>query len=223
MTEAVFDNIVEAATRRYAPMGRFEAGWARGKMRADPIFRALLDRGLAEARSVTDLGCGRGYLLTLLLETRGGSESARLAGVELAPRAVEVARRACGDGARIEEADLAEASPAPADAVALIDVLHYLPLEAQDRLLEIVARSLPPAGRLYVREADAGRGAAFQAVRLTERLRALGRGEGFRPFRYRRAADLSRRLESLGLAVSVHPMGAGTPFANVLLEARSAP
>ena len=223
MTDARFERVVEAARRRYAPMGRFEAGWARGKMRADPVFRALLDRGLAEAPSVTDLGCGRGYLLALLLEAREGSGRARLGGVELAPRAVAVARRACGDGASVREADLAEASPEPADVIALIDVLHYLSLDAQDRLLDTIAGSLPPGGRLFVREADAGRGAAFHAVRLAERLRALGRGDGFRPFRYRSASDLGRRLESLGLAVSIQPMGDGTPFANVLLEARSAP
>lgn len=217
-----FTAAAEAAAARYAPAGRFAVGLARGKMRSDPVYRALLERGIADAASVTDLGCGRGYLLALILESRAGSPPPRLCGVELELRAARLARLACGEHASIAHADLASAAVPRSEAVALIDVLHYLPRAAQDALLERACASLETGGRLFVRDADAGAGAGFLAVRLSERLAALARGEGFRPFDFRRGDELVRRLESCGMSVASRPMGAGTPFSNILLEARRA-
>jgi trans-aconitate methyltransferase len=194
-------------------------GVARGKMRSDPVYRALLERGVAEAASVTDLGCGRGYLFALILESRAGAPPPRLSGVELAASAVRLARLACGEGATITQADL-EVAPVPrSEVVTLIDVLHYLPVAAQDALLARVCGTLEPGGRLFIREADAGAGAGFLAVRFSERLAALARGEGFRPFGFRQGDELARRVEACGMSVVSRPMGAGTPFANILLEA----
>jgi len=215
-----FRALSEAAAARYARAGRFAAGVARGKMRADPVYRALLERGVADAASVTDLGCGRGYLLALILESCAGALAPRLSGVELAASAARLARLACGEGATITQADLAVAPVPRSEVVTLIDVLHYLPLAAQDALLARACAALAPDGRLFIREADAGAGAGFQAVRFSERLAALARGDGFRSFGFRRADELARRLEACGVSVVSRPMGAGTPFANILLEAR---
>jgi SAM-dependent methyltransferase len=215
-----FAAAAEAAAARYAPAGRFAVGLARGKMRSDPVYRALMERGIADAASVTDLGCGRGYLLALILESRAGSPPPRLCGVEIAARAAHHARLACGEQASISQADLASAAVPRSEAVALIDVLHYLPGAAQDALLERACAALEPGGRLFVRDADAGAGAGFLAVRFSERLAALARGEGFRPFDFRRGEEWVRRLEACGTSVASRPMGAGTPFANILLEAR---
>jgi hypothetical protein len=74
---------------------------------------------------------------------------------------------------------------------------------------------------LYVREADAAAGAGFLAVRVAERLAAIRTGDGFREFAYRSISDLSRRLEAAGFTVASSPMSRGTPFSNVLLEARA--
>ena len=72
-----------------------------------------------------------------------------------------------------------------------------------------------------MREADAAAGAGFLAVRAAERLAAIGRGDGFRRFAYRSTAEWSRRLEAAGFSVATAPMSGGTPFANVLMEARA--
>jgi trans-aconitate methyltransferase len=212
--------MADAAARRYA--GRFARGMARGKLRGDPVYRALIERGVADAPSVTDLGCGRGLLFALILEARTQPLPPVLRGVEIVPRAVRIARAACGSETTILHEDLAGAPSLPADVVTLLDVLHYLPLADHDRLLERAVASLNPGGRLFVREADGGAGPGFRAVQVSERLAALARGEGWRAFAYRPAHDWARRLERLGTSVVVAPMGGGTPFANVLLEARAA-
>jgi hypothetical protein len=105
--------------------------------------------------------------------------------------------------------------------VTLLDVAHYLPAAIQDDLWSRVRRALPVGGRLFVREADAAGGAGFLAVRGAERIAAILAGEGLRRFAYRAASELIRRVESAGFSVAAGPMSRGTPFSNVLLEARA--
>jgi len=215
-----FVGAAEAAAARYARAGRFATGLARGKMRSDPVYRALLQRGIAHAASVTDLGCGRGYLFALILASRRDEPHPRLAGVELSARAVRLARLACGEDATITQTDLTSAPIPRSEVFTLVDVLHYLPRTVQDALLERACAALEPGGRLFVREADASAWAGFLAVRFSESFAALARGEGLRPFDFRRGDELARRLEACGTSVEPFPMGAGTPFANILFEAR---
>lgn len=219
MDDAAYGRAVASAAARYGPAGRFAVGFARGKLAGDPVYRALLDRGIADAASIADLGCGRGLLVSLVLETRASSVAPDLIGLERDPGALRLARLACGGAARFVEADLSSADVPPADAVALLDVLHYLRREDQQALLLRIRRALRPGGRLFVREADAAAGARFLAVRAGERLAALARGDGWPAFAFRGADELALSLASMGFAVATSPMGAGTPFANVLLEA----
>jgi SAM-dependent methyltransferase len=212
---------VDAVAARYAPAGKFERGLAGGKLRFDPAYRALLDRGVAEADAITDLGCGRGYLPALILETRADPKPAVLHGIEVGKRRAALARLACGPALTVHERDLADADVPRANVITIVDVLHYMPRAAQDALLARCARALAPRGRLFIRDADAAAGVGFWAVRIAERAASLSRGDGFRAFAYRRSDELARTLEGLGLSIVTEAMGRGTPFANVLLEARA--
>ena len=221
MSDDVFGHAVFEAAARYATAGRLARGMMRGKLRVDPVYRELLDRGIADARKIVDLGCGRGLLFSLILAARGDGERPALHGIEIAKSAARAARLALIDAATIVEGDLAEKAVPPCDVVTLLDVAHYLPVPVQDDLLARVRTALPTGGRLFVREADAAAGAGFLAVRAAERLAAIARGDGLRRFAYRTVSELSRRLEATGFTVAATPMGRGTPFSNVLLEARA--
>ncbi len=221
MRDDAFDRAVKEAVARYAPAGRPACMAMRGKLRVDPVYRELLDRGIADARRIVDLGCGRGLLLSLILAARGGGEKPTLHGIEIAPSAARAARLALSNAATIVEGDLAERPVPPCDVVTLLDVAHYLPVPVQDDLLARARSALPEGGRLFVREADAAAGAGFLAVRAAERLAAILGGNGHRRFAYRAASELSRRLEGAGFTVAASSMGRGTPFSNVLLEARA--
>lgn len=225
------DLLRESAAKRYLESGIFHWEAVRGKLRYDPVYFDLLRSGeLPASGRIADLGCGRGILLALVAAARElaaeGSwprwwprlPSADLYGLEAHAGRVRVARSALGELASVEWGDVRSAEVPPARAILLIDVLHYLEPEAQERLLTRAAAALEPGGILILREADADRGWRFALTRLQERLSALARGELRRSFAYRGERAWVELLTGEGLEVATRPLWAGTPYANVLIS-----
>ncbi len=226
--------LLDAAARRFLPAGRFAVGFARGKLRHDPVFAALLRRGLIpdDAR-LLDLGCGQGVLLALLVAAREQHRAGcwpagwapppsrpSLRGVEVLPADVRRARVALGRDAEVEEADLRGAAVTPSDVIALLDVVHYLEPPAQERLLTAIADALAPGGLFLMRVGDVTAGGVAVLTRIIDHLVTLARGAGLHRFHTRTVPQWIEALERRGFAVGAEPMSKGTPFANVLLVAR---
>jgi SAM-dependent methyltransferase len=228
--------LIDAVARRYRPAGYFAELFARGKLAHDPLFLGLLEHGgIPNGARVLDLGCGQGLLLCLLAVSSGLSragiwplgwpappEALRLAGIESSPIAVRRARRALASDGSIEQQDLRVARLEPSDVIALIDVVHYLEPEAQDRLLERVADALSPGGVLLMRVCADSSGARARFTRTTDRFGALTRGHFVWRLHGRSVAAWLAALDKLGLRASVEPASQGTPFANALISARRA-
>jgi SAM-dependent methyltransferase len=227
--------LIEAAARRYAAAGRFAIGFARGKLRYDPVFVSLLRAGLVpDGVRVLDLGCGQGVLLALLVAARDQYRAGRwpagwpapplrlgLKGIDSGATAVRRARLALGAEAEVEAADLRTAGTlASSDVVALLDVIHYLDEAAQERLLTAVADALPPGGVFLMRVGDPTAGVAAALTRLVDQLATLVRAGRLHRFHCRTIPDWTAALERRGFAVRPQPKSEGTPFANVLLVAR---
>lgn len=224
----------EETARRYLDAGMAHWEFVRGKLRYDPLHMSLLRQGLLPSEGrLLDLGCGRGIVFSLVLAAReiarrGGypadwappPHDLAFHGIEGRPKTAAAARRALGGEAVIETGDLRTAAFPQADAVLLLDVLHYLPVADQDSLLAKAAAALVPGGVLLLRDADAAAGWRFVAVRVQERFCSLARGHWRQRFHYRSARELERRLVALGLTVDAQPMSEGIPYANVLLTAR---
>ena len=219
-----FAGLVRGAADRY--LGTSITAWefARSKLRRDPVYRAVITSGwLPAAGRLLDVGCGQGLLLALVAESRAASHRTGvpaaliLAGIEMRPRVAAMARHALEPDAEIEVGDARTADLGHADVVALFDVLHLVDPAAQRLIVERVAAALAPDGRLLLREADAAAGWRFQMVRFGNRLTALSQGRWRAPLSFRTAAEWRHLLAQAGLAAHVHPMGDGTPFANVLL------
>jgi SAM-dependent methyltransferase len=235
-TETAFDSIVAAAARFYAPAGRGARHFAHGKLRHDPAFAAILERGLVpDGARLVDLGCGQGVLAALLLAARAAFEQGRwpaqwpapprlaaALGVDLRGRAIRAARIALGDRARFEVGDARRVALPVCDAIVLLDVLHYLPAADQERLLAGCARALDPRGVLIARVADAGAGLRFAVTLAGDALVTMARGTWWPRFHCRRLGEWVGAFEHAGFRVETAPMSAGTPFANVLLVARPA-
>jgi SAM-dependent methyltransferase len=227
--------LLDAACQPYRSAGRFAYHFARGKLKGDPVYAAILSMGLLQGRSrILDLGCGQGLLAAWLraaerCHERGNwPESWPAApklvstlGIELMQRDVQRARRALGPDAQILQGDIRTAAYGQADAVVILDVLHYLEAGSQREILRRVREALPAGGLLLLRVGDADGGFRFRYSVWTDRIVMRLRGHGRVATHCRSATQWRALLEECGFASAVLPMSRGTPFANVLLVARA--
>ena len=156
--KSLLKQMAARAAERYRPAGRFAYHFARGKLGGDPVFTALLARGLVpEGARLLDLGCGQGLLAAWLDAARTSHQAGNwpptwptpprlraFRGIELMPRDVERARRALGALAQIVCADIRNAEYGVTDVVIILDVLHYMNAASQEQVLRRV-RSAPAA------------------------------------------------------------------------------
>lgn len=216
------DAAIARTVARYvgASASRAARGYAAGKLRSDPVVRAVAR--LAPLGRVVDLGCGRGQLAVLLLEVGAADH---VFGVDHDEGKIALARAASQDlSARFEAIDARAADATPADTVMLVDVLHYLPQGEQDALLARAASLVAPGGRLLVREATTGAGVRTHLTVFAERVGVLfGVNRGVTLAFRDVARELAPQLEAAGLSCSIAPCWEGTPLANVLLVGERPP
>jgi SAM-dependent methyltransferase len=231
----VFAELLNHASEPYRGAGRFAYHFARGKLRGDPAFRALLERGwLSGSERILDLGCGQGLLFAWLLAARARHDlgewpapwpppppCASLLGIELTAADTQRARVALGHAARFIQADLRDTALAPADAIVVLDVLHYLEHAAQEDLLARMRAALPAGGVLLLRVGDAAAGLPFRLSNWADGIVLRARGHRRVRLHCRSASDWQRLLEARGFRSETVPLSHGTPFANVLLHARA--
>ncbi len=226
--------LLEESACHYLKPGMFHWEFVRGKLRHDPIYFNLLRRGfLPPEGKLLDLGCGRGIVFALILGAREQWSKGKYPqgwapppprltfhGIEGRPKVAEAAREALEGRAEIETGDLRTIDYPQADAILLLDVLHYMSAADQEAVLSKAISVLHPGGVLLIRDADADAGWRFTATRAQERFSALLRRHWSQRFHYRGAEEWGDLLKRLGLTVDVQPMGMGTPYANVLLAGR---
>ncbi len=235
--------LIDAASAYYRGAGRFAWHFARGKLSGDPVFAAILARGLLEGRSrILDLGCGQGLLAAWLLAARASHASdapnawppgwpapprlSHYTGIEINPREVARARHAFAldPGAAIEilHGDIRDTDFPSAEAVVILDVLHYLAYPAQEQVLRRVRDALGPQGLLLLRVGDAAGGARFALSKAVDHTVALVRRRRWTRLECRPLRVWEQLLAACGFRTHALPMSAGTPFVNVLLRAELA-
>nr|WP_207168548.1 class I SAM-dependent methyltransferase [Thiocystis violacea] len=225
--------MIAHAAARYKVAGPYAWHFARGKLGGDPVFVAMLRDGLLPSpTTILDLGCGEALLASWLLaaaelHARGDwpadwpapprIEAYR--GIELQPRDVARARCALPAVFRVERGDIRDAALGKAGLVVILDVLHYIALADQRRVLERVRACLQPGGTLLLRVGDAAGGLPFRISLAVDALVTRLRGQSLGRLQCRPLSAWLAELSALGFAVRAVPMSAGTPFANHLLIA----
>lgn len=229
--EPAIASLIDSASAPYRAAGRFAWHFARGKLRGDPVFAALLAQGLLTGRArVLDLGCGQGLLAAWLLAAcaldaagawpRGwppAPQPRALLGVEINAREVQRAHLALGARAHIVLGDIRHVDYAASDAIVMLDVLHYTDYAAQEAALARARAALAPGGVLLLRIGDADGGARFALGKAVDRIVALARRGRASGLWCRPLHDWLALLERLGFRARTLPMSAGTAFANFLL------
>lgn len=235
--------LVEAASACYRDSGRFGWHFARGKLAGDPLFAAILARGLlAGCPRILDLGCGQGLLAAWLLAARALHAGvvpgtwprdwpappplARYTGVEINPREAARARAAGARLAlahfRIVEADVRHADYVESDAIVMLDVLHYLDSASQERVLAKARAALAPGGRLLLRVGDAAGGIGFALSRVVDSMVALVRRRRLIRLYCHPLREWLGMLARAGFSARIVDENRGAAFSNVVLMAHAA-
>lgn len=236
---AFINVLISQAAAPYRASGLYAWFFARGKLGGDPVFAHLLAAGLLSGRTrILDIGCGQGLLTSWLLAAQASATNgnwpaawppappvSRVRGVELMAHDVDRANCALADAvaagrAEFVQADMCNTDFGLTDAVVILDVLHYVPIPAQDAVLQRVRDSLVPGGVLLLRVGDAAGGLPFAVSNWVDHVVTRLRGHRLGTLHCRPLAAWQARLASLGFAVQAQAMSQGTPFANVLLVAR---
>jgi cyclopropane fatty-acyl-phospholipid synthase-like methyltransferase len=223
--------LIDRACEPYRRAGLFAYNFARGKFSGDPVFRAMLERGLLLGRGhILDLGCGQGLLASWLRAALLCYESGTwpqgwppaptprsTRGIELMVRDVERARAALGPSCEISQGDIRSTDFGITDAVVILDVLQYMTREEQLQVLKRVRAALPARGLLLLRIGDADGGLRFRYSQWVDKLVMLLRGHSSVNTHCRSATQWREIVRECGFEVQATPMSEGTRFANVLL------
>ncbi|MFT7484229.1 MAG: SAM-dependent methyltransferase [Candidatus Paceibacteria bacterium] len=217
-----YRTLVRECVEPYAPLGRMTHGYVRGKLLHDPVYQQLAQRG-PFAGPLCDLGCGRGQTTLLLSKLQPELEGV---GFDWDESKLSLAR-AAAKGAqagrlRYVPGDLQSLDVPPSGTILMLDVLHYNPIEIQDQMLRRAAEALLPGGRLFLREVDANGSLRARINQWQERLGCWLRLNRGATLSFRSIAEIEEVLQGHGLKTRSHGSFAGTPLANVLIEA-SAP
>lgn len=226
--------LIDVASQPYRAAGRFAYHFARGKLGGDPVFLALLERGLiSDGARVLDLGCGQGLLAAWLQAAQQVFAAGNwpkdwpkpgnpvdIRGIDLLASDIQRASTALSAPARFEQGDMCDADFGQVDLLVIMDVLHYVDLPAQDAVLRRVRAALSPNGLFVTRIGNADAGIGFQLSNLVDRTVAFFRGNSLPPLHCRPLKAWLETLEALGFQVETAPMNGKLPFANVMLIAR---
>jgi 2-polyprenyl-3-methyl-5-hydroxy-6-metoxy-1,4-benzoquinol methylase len=127
----------------------------------------LINSIIPRQATITDIGCGYGYLSYMLGFVAPQRE---ILGVDYDQDKIELAQNCISKTGNINfmSADATEYTPVPSDIFILSDVLHYLPDEQQDRLIEKCMSALNPDGKIIIRDANTDLKKRHRGTRYTE-------------------------------------------------------
>ncbi len=235
MTTHFRRTLLDRSTQPYRAAGNFAWHFAKGKLKGDPVFFGLLERGLIpDANRLIDLGCGQGLLASWLLEARALHESGNwpaswpaapkienIWGLELMPKDVARARAALGDRAFIEQGDIRTADFGKTEVAIILDVLHYINYEAQEDVLRRIRAALPAGGTFITRIGDAAGGLPFYFSNWVDHTVFFLRGHRSYKVYCRTLNEWLETLKRNGFDAQPLPMHDGTPFCSVMLIAKA--
>jgi SAM-dependent methyltransferase len=235
MTKLFRRTLLEHATQPYRSAGHFAWHFAKGKLNGDPAFFGLLERGLIpDAERLIDLGCGQGLLASWLLAARAMYESgdwpalwpaapkiAEIWGLELMPKDVLRARAALGELAQFEHGDIRTTDFGVANVVIILDVLHYLNFDEQEKLLQRIRNTLPVGGTFITRIGDAAGGLPFHFSKWVDHAVFFLRGHRSSKVYCRTLIEWLEVLKRNGFETETLPMHKGTPFISVMLISKT--
>jgi predicted TPR repeat methyltransferase len=200
---------------------RYRYWYSLSKLAMDPLYEAVPGTFEEEAEPLLDLGCGIGLLLHCL---RASGRKVPYVGVDT--DAVKIAAASAASSrvghhnAAFHVCDLSVRFPQHHGSVALLDVLQYLPPQAQGTLLSQAAQCVSNQGQLVIRTGLADGTWRSAMTRANDR---FGHAVGWMKTSFKAqpsAQELRAVLHRHGLQADIKPLWGRTPFNNWLVIAR---
>lgn len=160
------DYFYNRLTKNYIYKGPVLEWYMRIKVQMEGKYK-LFESLLPKKGTITDVGCGYGFLAYMLAFM---SEDRFVTGTDYDEEKIAVANNCFSKtpNMRFFAADATECDLPQSDAFVLSDILHYLPAVEQEKLIEKCIRSLSPGGMLLIRDADSSKKHRHWGTRYTE-------------------------------------------------------
>jgi SAM-dependent methyltransferase len=140
--------------------------YVRIKMKLENNFD-LYTRLIPRTGKILDIGCGYGYVSYLLALT---SDKRFITGIDYDPEKIAVANRCFSKNDKIEFilGDITEIKFGRMDGFLLLDVLHYFPVDEQQKLLKDCIDNLNENGVIIIRDANKALVKRHKGAKMTE-------------------------------------------------------
>lgn len=141
--------------------------YVRVKWKLEKANFEFYDKLIGDRKVIYDFGCGYGYLSHYLYYR---DNSRIIKGIDYDHEKVEIAEHAIVNKKELsfESNDIRNVDIQDCDVLFLNDVLHYLPKDDQDNLLQKVVDKLTSKGLLLIRDGLKGHERSYKMTKLTE-------------------------------------------------------
>jgi 2-polyprenyl-3-methyl-5-hydroxy-6-metoxy-1,4-benzoquinol methylase len=189
------------------------------KLRTDPAYPAVYEAVRFSSAPLLDVGCGLG-LLGFYLRERGFENP--IFGLDRDLRKVRAAQRVAMeyDAIELRAQDLRGALAEFSGNVAVLDVLHYLPLAAQEDLLARLAERIAPGEVLLLRDCPREPGLRYAGTYIAERFAQLIAWNIAVPLHFPSRESISRNFSPNEFEYQAIPLWGRTPFNNYFFTFR---
>ncbi|MGQ0829132.1 MAG: 1-acyl-sn-glycerol-3-phosphate acyltransferase [Bacteroidota bacterium] len=152
--------------KNYIYKGPVLEWYMRIKVKLEDNYR-LFESVLPKKGTITDVGCGYGFLPYML---NFMSEDRTIIGIDYDKEKITVANNCFSKNKNISffDADVTESELPESDAFVLSDILHYLPVAEQEKLITKCIHTLHPNGIILIRDADKSLKNRHKGTRYTE-------------------------------------------------------
>ncbi len=205
--------------KRYARCGAVAKSYVSSRFMLGNYTR-MID-SVPENGNVLDFGCGFGQLSMLVRLT---GENRVVYGYDCVEERMDIARRAAEDLPETHFLhDRCEIPDQSWNTVMFYDMLHYLPIEAQDELVAEYAERVKPGGSLVIRDVHRSFGPKYAFNSLQERV-MVGAGltltKTTHKVHFRDLNELLPIIESKGFEARLTPPPLHHPYADYLITAK---
>ena len=129
----------------------------------------LFDEFLPQKGLITDIGCGYGFMAYMLQMMAPGR---KILAYDYDEEKIDTATNCAlnNENINFHHADITKTNLEKSDAFLMVDVLHYIPVEEQEKLIAKCAENLLEDGVIIIRDADRSMQKKHLGTRVSELL-----------------------------------------------------